>query len=147
MKISTVIAKINAQNESHNEIMKELFKELNEAIELNTNKERHSLIKKISKYCNEPIEEIEKKILPKRKRQEANEKLEQLQALHKKQLPVYRAIEHEGKTYYYENTYLGIVIQDLDTNPEIVGYYDKGKIVFTNDDIISANNSPNKKQS
>lgn len=133
MKISTILSRIKAQNESHEQIMIGLMAELDKAYEAAIAKERLSLIKKLAKQYNINAEEIEKKILPKKKRQQAAENIRKLEELNRQQLPIYKRIIKNDNEYFYEDKHLGIVIRDLNTIPKIIGYYDmKTKdIVFT----------------
>ena len=133
MKISTILSRIKAQNESHEQIMIGLMAELDKAYEAAIAKERLSLIKKLAKQYNINAEEIEKKILPKKKRQQAAENIRKLEEMNRQQLPIYKRIVKNDNEYFYEDKHLGIVIRDLNTIPKIIGYYDmKTKdIVFT----------------
>lgn len=132
MKISTVLEKINTLNATHQENLQGLLVELGEAYNLAVAKERSSLIKKFSKHYDIHAEDIEKHILPKNKRQEAKERIQEYERIQENQAIKYERIEHEGKEYYYQNTKYGIVIEHNNGIPAIVGHMGDDGIVFRN---------------
>jgi hypothetical protein len=111
-------------------VINELLKDLGDAYELALNKERSSLIKKLSKVVNMQPEDIERTILPKKKRQCNAERLKEMQEMHANQTLSYVKIVFEDIEYYHEDKDKGIVIKELNGIPNIVGYMDNGEIVF-----------------
>jgi hypothetical protein len=134
MKISTSLSRIKAQMDAHSQLMIDSMNELEKSYDVAVAKERLSLIKKFSKQYGIPIEDIEKKILPKKKRQQIAENIKKLEEMNRKQLPIFKKIIKDEQEYFYEDKHWGIVIQDLETVPKIVGYYDEKDedIIFTN---------------
>lgn len=135
MKISTVIEKIKALDysdmpEQTQEVMQDLFVDLAEAYNLAVAKERSSLIKKFSKHFDIHAEEIEKHILPKNKRQEAKQRLQEYERMQENQAIKYERVIHNDKEYYHQTGKYGIVITNNNGVPQIVGYMGDDGIVF-----------------
>ena len=108
-----------------------LQQQLSEAIDNAIAKERLSLIKKVAKVCDIDPEDLEKKILPKAKRQCNAEKIKEIMNKHKNQAIMFSPIVHNGKQYFYVDKQYGTVIERFNNKPIIVGYMDNGAIKFT----------------
>lgn len=136
MKVKTVLAKIvNDYQHSDNDQEKTalnfdgFIEELESATNLAIEKERKTLINKFSKMTNLTPEEIEKKLLPKEKRNITQEKMKTLEKINSDQVTLYEEIEIDGKEYYCQKVDHGLVIEFVTSDQTIlVGYYLKGKV-------------------
>lgn len=132
MKIKTALHNIELEKQRHELAMQQLYASLEEAIELDKNKTRASLINKFATVFEMSPELVEKKILPKAKRQCDAQKIEEMRRIHEDQSIMYEQKIHNGKTYYYHNKPGGIVMEkDENDRPNIVGYMSGNSIVFT----------------
>tara|TARA_B100000497_G_C7303064_1_gene205434 strand:- start:100 stop:522 length:423 start_codon:yes stop_codon:yes gene_type:complete len=135
MKISTVLEKIKALDysdmpEQTQEAMQSLLIDLTEAYNLAVAKERSSLIKKFSKHFDIHAEEIEKHILPKNKRQEAKERLQEYERIQENQAIKWEGIVYNDKEYYRQPGKYGIVITNNNGKLQLVGHMGDDGIVF-----------------
>lgn len=144
MKFKTALQNIEVEKQRHENAMRQLNKELEESIKTTIDKERGSLINKFAKTFVIAPEIVEKKILPKSKRQCDAIKIEEMRKIHENQAIMYKQIVHDGEKYYYQKKEGGIVFKKNNDNNDIiiVGYMNGVHIVFT-----TVNNSDTEKLS
>ena len=132
MKIKTALHNIELEKQRHELAMQQLQISLKEAIELDRNKTRASLINKFATVFDMAPEVVEKKILPKAKRQCDAQKIEEMRLIHENQAIMYEQKNYNGKTYHFQNKPGGIVMEKDDNGQtRIVGYMSGDIIVFT----------------
>lgn len=137
MKVSTALQNIELEKQNYELKMQILNEELIKAIENTIKKERSSLISKFAKSYNLAPEAIEKKILPKSKRQCDAQKLEEMRIMHENQAIMYKPIIYEGKEYFYHDKPGGIVIKhNGDLPATIVGHMSGNTIAFIPDNMM-----------
>lgn len=121
MKISTALANIINEKKTHEAKMQILHQELVDAIDNTINKERSALINKFAKAFDLAPETVEKKILPKSKRQCDKQRLEEMRIMHENQAIMYKPIIIDGKKYFYQDKEGGIIIDNNDDQMTIIG--------------------------
>lgn len=131
MKVKTALQNIEAEKQRHDLALQQLTMELEESIDTTINKARSSLINKFAKTFSIAPEVVEKKILPKSKRQCDAIKLEEMRNIHENQAIMYNPVTHNNKTYFCQDKVGGIVIEKDDSGRvKIVGYMANDKIIF-----------------
>lgn len=121
MKISTALANIANEKMAHESKMQALHQDLLDAIDNTINKERMALINKFAKVFDLTPEMVEKKILPKAKRQCDKQRLEEMRIMHENQAIMYKPIIIDNKRYFYQDKEGGIIIDNDDGRMTIVG--------------------------
>lgn len=121
MKVSTALANINTEKKAHEAKMAVLYQDLLDAIENAANKERMALINKFAKAFDLAPELVEKKTLPKAKRQCDKQKLEELRLMHEQQAIMYKPIIIDGKEYFYQDKDDGIIVDNVNGVMTIIG--------------------------
>lgn len=130
MKIITVLQKIkNDYNEEtfNSETLDRLIEELGDACDRTVVKERISLINKFAKNYNLHPEEVEKQILPKKKRHIIEDRIRKFIEIQSKQMKLYKKFTLDNKIYYREDNNYGMVYNE---SMELKGYVKNGKIIF-----------------
>lgn len=117
MKTSTILKQINDSYNKGNINFEEFISTLHESCEHIIKKERIILIKKFSKIFNIPVEKVENKILPKKKRHIIEEILANY-AISSSKIILYKNIIINNRTFICEMQQYGLVYE-LDKN-EIV---------------------------
>lgn len=119
MKVSTVLQKINNQYNNGIIDFETFITMLTESCEQTIIKERISLIKKFAKVFEMDPENVENKILPKKKRHITAERLKHLSDLYSKQPILYREIIKDGEYFQCEMEQYGL-IYGTDDNDNII---------------------------
>jgi len=109
MKIGTVLQKILNLYGDESEEINMMIEKLAESCEQTVTKERMALIRKFSKAFDITPEQIESKILPKRKRHITEEKLQKLAELYSKQPIIYKDINYKNNEYCAEMDQYGLI--------------------------------------
>ena len=131
MKILTVLQKIKLQYDSGSIDFDMFIGMLSDACEKTVIKERVSLVRKFSNIFNIPVEMVENKILPKKKRHISEEHLKELSILYSKQPILYREIIKDDISYQCEMQQYGLIYgEDEDGNLVICGFMKDNKPKF-----------------
>lgn len=127
MKTSTIINKIHNQYQAGELEFDDMIVALQDACHLAIVKERKSLVKKFSKVYNLDIQEVEKKVLPKRNRHITEEKIKEYSDMFSKQPTIYTKLIHEEEEYLGELKRYGLIYKVKGKSAKVAGYFNKKK--------------------